>query len=156
MDRLSVSSFSHIAFRVRSLEQSRAFYERLFGYDPFIETPLSHAALGQLTGGATSKAVLAMGLIGDKVLELVEYDGLPEEQVGFSHFALRVDDLDETYRRARELDARRPRRQGRGAQGPDPGRHLPADGRWHRPGDSGAEQGRSPVLAFRALRPEPR
>ena len=53
----------------------------------------------------TSKAVLAMGLLGDKVLELVEYEGLPAEQLGFSHFALRVDDLDETYRRARELDA---------------------------------------------------
>lgn len=105
MEPLSVSSYSHMAFRVRSLESSRAFYARLFGYDPFIETPLEHAALGKLTGGVTSKAVLAMGLLGDKVLELVEYDGLPAEQLGFSHFALRVADLDETYRRARELDA---------------------------------------------------
>ncbi len=105
MQRLSVSSYSHMAFRVRSLERSRAFYARLFGYEPFIETPLEHAALGTLTGGATSKAVLAMGLLGDKVLELVEYDGLPGDQLGFSHFGLRVESVDETYRRARELDA---------------------------------------------------
>ena len=78
MEPLTVSSYSHIAFRVRSLERSRAFYARLFGYAPFIETPLEHAVLARLTGGATSKAVLVMGPLGDKVL-----------------------DLDETYRRAR-------------------------------------------------------
>ena len=46
-----------------------------------------------------------MGRVGDKVLEFVEYDGLPPEMLGFSHFGLRVADLDETRRRAEALGA---------------------------------------------------
>jgi catechol 2,3-dioxygenase-like lactoylglutathione lyase family enzyme len=103
MKKLSISSQSHMAFRVRDLEQSRAFYERLFGYEPFLQQPLEHDVLERLTDGASRRAVLAMGTLGDKVLELVEYEDLPPEQIGFSHFGLRVRDLDETYRRARDL-----------------------------------------------------
>jgi catechol 2,3-dioxygenase-like lactoylglutathione lyase family enzyme len=105
MDRLRISSYSHLAFRVRDLQRSHAFYERLFGYSPFIHTRLEHPVLGRLTGGATSRAELEMGLVGDKVLELVEYEGLPAAMLGFSHFGLRVHDLDETHRRAEALGA---------------------------------------------------
>ena len=90
---------------MRDLQRSRAFYERLFGYTPFIQTALDHPALGRLTGGASSRAELVMGLVGDKVLEFVEYDGLPPEALGFSHFGLRVQDLEETHRRAESLGA---------------------------------------------------
>ena len=103
MKKLSISNQSHLAFRVRNLEQSRAFYERLFGYEPFLQQPLEHDVLERLTNGSSRRAVLAMGALGDKVLELVEYEDLPPEQIGFSHFGLRVQDLDETYRRARDL-----------------------------------------------------
>ncbi len=103
MKKLSISNQSHLAFRVRNLEQSRAFYERLFGYEPFLQQPLEHDVLERLTNGSSRRAVLAMGVLGDKVLELVEYEELPPEQIGFSHFGLRVQDLDETYRRARDL-----------------------------------------------------
>ena len=93
MKKLSISNQSHLAFRVRNLEQSRAFYERLFGYEPFLQQPLEHDVLERLTNGSSRRAVLAMGALGDKVLELVEYEDLPPEQIGFSHFGLRVQDL---------------------------------------------------------------
>lgn len=103
MKKLTISNQSHLAFRVRNLEKSRDFYERLFGYEPFLEQPLEHDVLEKLTDGSSRRAVLAMGALGDKVLELAEYEDLPAEQIGFSHFGLRVRDLDETYRRARNL-----------------------------------------------------
>ena len=103
MKKLTISNQSHLAFRVRNLEKSRDFYERLFGYEPFLEQPLEHDVLEKLTDGSSRRAVLAMGALGDKVLELAEYEDLPAEQIGVSHFGLRVRDLDETYRRACNL-----------------------------------------------------
>jgi len=85
-----VKALSHTAIRVADLDRSVAFYEKLYGYDVFIDnrgTP----------GGYT-----VLGLIGGHTVELIRQDAEPQAKaprdvLGHSCIAFSVDDIDVTH-----------------------------------------------------------
>jgi catechol 2,3-dioxygenase-like lactoylglutathione lyase family enzyme len=85
-----VKALSHTAIRVADLDRSVDFYQRLYGYDVFIDNR------GQ-PGGYT-----VLGLIGGHTVELIRQDAGPEDKaprdvLGHSCIAFSVEDIDATH-----------------------------------------------------------
>jgi catechol 2,3-dioxygenase-like lactoylglutathione lyase family enzyme len=87
---IAVKALSHTAIRVADLDRSVDFYQRLYGYDVFIDNR------GQ-PGGTT-----VLGLIGGHTVELILQDAAtgakaPRDVLGHSCIAFSVDDIDATH-----------------------------------------------------------
>jgi len=83
-----VKGLSHTAIRVADLDRSVAFYEKLYGYEVFID--------GRPTGGPV------IGLIGGHAVELIKQaagdgDKAPRDVLGHSCIAFSVEDIDATH-----------------------------------------------------------
>ena len=85
-----VKALSHTAIRVADLDRSVAFYEKLYGYDVFIDN--------RGTPGGTT----VLGLIGGHTVELIKQEApadakAPRDVLGHSCIAFSVDDIDATH-----------------------------------------------------------
>lgn len=91
---IATKALSHIAIRCTDLDRSVAFYQRVFGYDVFIDNR------GQPNG------YTVIGLLGGVAMELVKTDASDAEiaaakaarpTLGHSCVALSVDDIDAVH-----------------------------------------------------------
>jgi len=85
---IAVKGLSHTAIRVSDIDRSVAFYEKLYGYDVFID--------GRPTGGPV------LGLIGGHTVELIPQTAdpdakAPRDVLGHSCIAFSVEDIDATH-----------------------------------------------------------
>src|SRR5262245_42202892 len=100
----------HVNLVVSDMERSVAFYTRL-GLQPSMDTLISGAWIANLVGlqaqDLKARVVFMEPGAGDARLELIQYltpigRGAPENSrpntIGVRHFAMVVDDLQETYR----------------------------------------------------------
>ena len=87
---VAVKALSHTAIRVADLDRSVDFYQRLYGYDVFIDNR------GE-PGGAT-----VLGLIGGHTVELIKQEAAadakaPRDVLGHACIAFSVDDIDAAH-----------------------------------------------------------
>ncbi len=101
---IATTSISHIRLTVTDIERSRAFYERVFAWPVFVETPNDADAAdadryAYLYGGVLYLA--GNFLVG---LRPVASDTFDENRVGLDHLSLSVVDLDALHAAASTLD----------------------------------------------------
>lgn len=87
---ISVKALSHTAIRVADLDRSVDFYQRLYGYDVFIDNR-------GVPGGYT-----VLGLIGGHTVELVRQEAepgakAPRDVLGHACICFSVEDIDATH-----------------------------------------------------------
>ena len=98
---IAVQNFSHICIGVTDIENSVAFYTRVFGMDVVFDVELDGAALNTVTGGAAQKGRMIGGLVGGVMIELLSLGEVPTTpqgpHIGYTNMSFRVEDLDATY-----------------------------------------------------------
>ena len=111
---MSIQRASHIGICVSDIERSRRFYREALGFEELARLELCNDATGkllQIPGADVALAFLErdglrLELIGFARPDLVGGTGpRPMNQRGFTHLALRVDDLDGTIDRLRRAGA---------------------------------------------------
>ncbi len=86
-----ITGINHVGLRVRSLENTRAFYEKL-GFD-FIIGPIGPEPVAVMLHPAGININFILNATSDAATDNILMD-VPEKHTGFTHIALEIDDLD--------------------------------------------------------------
>lgn len=96
-----ISGINHVGLRVRSLEVSRAFYQRL-GFE-FIMGPVGPEPVAVMEHPSGVNINFILNASADAPARNMLMD-LAEKHAGFTHIALEVDDLEAVRQRLADLD----------------------------------------------------
>lgn len=104
---IATTGFAHVRLTVVDLARSRAFYDRLFGWDVAYEVPAdadetAREALGFLFGGLIYS--IPGGLLGLRPVAPGD-DVFSEDRVGLDHLSLSVEAKSDLEEAVRQLDA---------------------------------------------------
>jgi methylmalonyl-CoA/ethylmalonyl-CoA epimerase len=105
---LTPEGFYQIGIVVKDIDETIKYYEREFGFGPFeiryVDYPTA-TYYGQVTGYRGKRAFFSLGPIQIELIELVDgktihEDFLREKGEGLHHLGFRVDNLEESKKRA--------------------------------------------------------
>jgi catechol 2,3-dioxygenase-like lactoylglutathione lyase family enzyme len=110
---IRASRVQHVGITVRDMERSLAFYRVVLGVEPDLVAEGSGEELSQAVGVSGAELSFAFLRVGDSILELLEYRA-PEGRdfelrncdVGATHVAFEVDDIDAARSRLEEAGVR--------------------------------------------------
>ncbi len=107
---MAIGRLRQTSFTVSDLDRSVAFYQNVLGLTSEGVTDIGGEALAKVTGFDGCRLRIAMFVVGDYEIELIEYldppgprEAAPRNAVGSAHIAFDVDDADRLYR---ELSAK--------------------------------------------------
>jgi len=97
---IDAKMLTHLCFVTTDVERLSDWYGRMFGYAPHTRFETPEALTHRRTKGEKESADVVIGELGGRALEIGQYRPIDPPRVGFSHFGIRVDDVDAAYAHA--------------------------------------------------------